>query len=48
MEECCGTCRYHQWDGSDWVCVNNESEYVADYTGYEDSCSEWEERKKRK
>ena len=27
-----------------WVCINDESENMACYTEYEDSCDEWEER----
>ena len=43
-KECCGTCKWHEYDkaGKDWVCVNDASENVADFTGYEDSCDEWE------
>lgn len=46
MNECCGTCKYHQREEIDdgWVCVNDESEYCADWTEYNDTCSEWEER----
>jgi hypothetical protein len=40
---CCGTCKYHQHDdGEDWICVNTDSEYVADWTEYEDCCENWE------
>ena len=48
--ECCGTCKYHKPTGSycngdtDWVCVNNDSEYCTDYTEYSDVCDEYEER----
>lgn len=46
MEKCCGNCRWHEYDElfDDWVCVNPDSDYVADFTGYEDSCEEFEER----
>lgn len=27
-----------------WVCVNDRSEYCADWTEYSDSCEEWEGR----
>ena len=52
MEEkkkCCGTCRYHEHENiSDgWVCVNDESEYLADWTEYNDSCEEWTERESK-
>lgn len=45
-ERICGTCRYHHHENicDGWVCVNDASEYVADYTEYEDSCEEWEGR----
>lgn len=45
-DKCCGTCKYHQHEDIDdgWVCVNDESEYVADWTEYDDYCEEWEER----
>lgn len=47
-EQCCGTCKWHSpqdGDGfTDWFCVNPDSEYCTDYTPYEHSCDEWEER----
>lgn len=45
-ERICGTCRYHYHENicDGWVCVNDASEYVTDYTEYEDSCEEWEGR----
>lgn len=46
-EKCCGTCKYHRQDDTfkeDWVCVNADSEYRADFTDYEHVCDEWEER----
>lgn len=43
-KKCCGTCKWHSSDGMSWVCVNNNSEYVADFIGYEDVCEEWEGR----
>lgn len=44
--ECCGTCKWHKHESIDdgWVCCNGDSEYVADYTEYEDCCDEWEGR----
>lgn len=27
-----------------WVCCNQDSEYVADWTDYTDCCEEWESR----
>lgn len=47
-EKCCGTCKYHGFENlSDgWVCVNDRSEYCADWTEYSDSCEEWEKRER--
>ncbi len=45
-DKCCGTCKYHGFgklsDG--FSCVNEQSEYFSDFTEYNDSCEEWEER----
>lgn len=32
MDRCCGTCKYHEHEdiGDGWVCVNGDSDYVAD------------------
>lgn len=40
----CGTCRWHKHeDISDgWVCVNDQSDHRADWTGHDDTCDEWE------
>lgn len=45
-KECCGNCKYHQYEdiSQGWVCCNQDSEYVADWTDYTDSCEEWESR----
>ena len=46
-EKICGECRWHCRDDShpsDWLCTNNDSDYCAEYTGYEDSCGCWEGR----
>ena len=45
-KKCCGTCEWHfHEDISDgWVCVNDQSDYVADWTDYEHCCDEWEGR----
>lgn len=42
--KCCGTCKYHQFEGIDegYVCVNSESEFLSDWTEYGYSCPEWE------
>lgn len=47
-DKCCGTCEWHmpsvvEW-GKDWICGNEQSEQYATYTGYEDSCEDWEDR----
>lgn len=49
-EKCCGTCKYHYHKniGDGWECVNDRSEYFADWTEYSDSCDEWEGRKQMK
>lgn len=49
-DKCCGTCKYHHHEDIDdgWVCVNDRSEYFADWTEYSDSCDEWEGRKQMK
>ena len=49
-KECCGTCKYHKSTGkycegdTDYVCMNNDSEYCTDYTEYSDCCDEYEKR----
>ncbi|MFR6513270.1 MAG: hypothetical protein ACLUP8_04475 [Ruminococcus sp.] len=45
-KKCCGTCKYHCHEGIDdgRVCTNVDSEYVAEWTEYKDSCEEWEGR----
>lgn len=49
-EKCCGTCKYHYHKniGDGWECVNDRSEYFADWTEHSDSCDEWEGRKQMK
>lgn len=42
-KKCCGTCRLVYYDEMEgYVCVNDESEYVADYVEYDHKCDEWE------
>lgn len=43
---CCGTCAYHQFESVDegYVCVNDESEYLSDWTDFCHSCDCWEGR----
>lgn len=44
-EQCCGTCKWHQYASDDgWVCTNDESEYFTDFTDYDHTCPDWEER----
>lgn len=45
-ERVCGTCRWHTKDNDegDWVCDNLDGEYFQNYTGYDDSCPDWEAR----
>lgn len=44
-EHVCGTCKWHYMtELPDWVCVNDRSEYLADFTSFDDTCEEWEER----
>lgn len=44
IKKCCGTCKYHHHEDIDngWVCTNDESEYVTDWTDYDHCCGEWE------
>ena len=40
--KCCGTCEYSSYDKTDgYICVNDESEYVADFVEYNHSCEDW-------
>lgn len=42
----CGECKYHVRDdfGRGWVCTNENSDYVAEFTDYDDLCEQWEKR----
>ena len=44
IENVCGNCKYHKWDGRAWICECPESEAIGYYTEYSDSCDEWEEK----
>lgn len=53
FEECfemnraiCGECKWHVYDdfGRAWVCTNDSSDYVADFTDYTDGCDCYEQR----
>ena len=38
-KQCCGTCHYGSYDEiNGYVCVNSDSEYVADFTEYNHTC----------
>lgn len=43
MDKCCETCRYCEHEDIDdgHVCVNDESEYCADWVDPEHCCAEW-------
>lgn len=44
-EQCCGTCRGHRQDrDGEWVCENPLSAFYQDWTGYKDSCEDYEAR----
>ena len=44
-KECCGTCKYGSYDKANgYVCVNGESDYVADFVEYDYSCDFWEQK----
>lgn len=40
IKKICGNCKYHQHEDIDdgWVCVNDSSENLADWTETYDSC----------
>ena len=42
----CGTCRWHRHEdiNDGWVCVNITSRFCSDWTGYSDTCEDWEGR----
>ena len=44
--EACGTCKHHLYEpiDCDWICTCDESDYLADWTDYNDSCECWEAR----
>lgn len=50
MKEICGNCKYNKrtYDGhcnAEFCCDNEESDYYAVPTAYDDTCDDWEERK---
>lgn len=44
MKECCGTCKYHEFEEIDrgYVCVNDQSIALADWTEDDYVCDKWE------
>lgn len=43
--EVCGTCRWHRTkNGEDWYCIAEFADENGDYTDYDHTCDEWEER----
>ena len=46
---CCGTCKYSTYDKvQGYICVNSESEYLADYTEYSHTCDSWEPKQRKR
>lgn len=46
--KCCGTCEYGSYDSiQGYVCMNKESEYVADFVEYGHTCDCWEQIQKK-
>lgn len=44
---CCGTCEYSTYDKvNGYVCVNDKSDYVADFVEYSHSCDFWEQKRR--
>ena len=50
-KECCGTCKWHRFEKDifednaepEWFCGNHTSDMYMEYTGYKDSCDDWED-----
>lgn len=42
----CGNCKWHYHEDIDdgYVCVNDSSPFLAEWTEHDDTCDEWEER----
>ena len=43
-KQICGNCKWNEREniGGDYVCVNDESDYCADWTEYDHTCDYWE------
>ena len=40
---CCGTCKFNHREKQDtFTCANEDSEYYASYTDYDDMCEDYE------
>lgn len=45
-KKCCGTCQYGSYDKIDgYVCVNDQSDYLADFVEYDHVCEDYEEKR---
>lgn len=45
IKKCCGTCAYSCYDRTNgYVCVNDQSEYTADFVEYDHVCEDYEEK----
>ena len=45
---CCGTYRYGSYDKiNGYVCVNDKSDYVADFVEYDHVCEEWKQKRRK-
>ena len=45
MNGCCGECKHGSYDPVEgYVCVNSDSEYIADFVEYDHWCEEFEEK----
>lgn len=45
IKKCCGTCAYSCYDRTNgYVCVNDQSEYAADFVEYDHVCEDYEEK----
>lgn len=46
IDAVCGNCKHHRADKDlIWYCTNPDSEFYMDYTEYDDTCEEMEERR---
>lgn len=47
-KKCCGTCTHASYDKTDgYVCVNDDSDYVADFVDYDFLCEDWRGKEKK-